>query len=351
MVVTYAAQDLAVVKAWLQDVFGATDVELLIEDRFFELSSVLLDLHVRMDLLDPVPVVPGVKVSTPGSAGAGSVLRRLRSAKSFGKAQDRNEDSLGDNRGGKHVVSTSTNNEINKVNDGSFINSPLDNFGLNDLGSPVAKSCGLQTSFDHTGMGDVGNTVCSPTSSKGGIASAKTGNVNDRDMAGSGALNEHTSMEDVVNTGGVCSSSQDGIASYKVGRGFVFGKKENSKGILNPPVGPFFNVSFSNIASGNPFKKPIASNGGTWNMDGGKSFGSNMHSNQFSIDVDRFAEKLKQGSEEIALKMEYVPSSVCKLENGNRRISFSAEEVCKGGQACSLQLYGYFVGISMDYRV
>nr|GFD32759.1 hypothetical protein [Tanacetum cinerariifolium] len=169
--------------------------------------------------------------------------------------------------------------DINELsNDGSFINSPLDNSSLNDLGSPVAKSCGLQTSFNHTGMGDVGNTVCGPTSSKGGIASAKTGNVNDKDMAGSGALIEHTSIEDVVNTSGFCSSSQDGIASYKVGRGFVFGKKENSKGILNLPVGPFFNVSFSNIASGNPFKKPIASNGGTWNMDEGKSFGSSMRS-------------------------------------------------------------------------
>nr|GFB44613.1 hypothetical protein [Tanacetum cinerariifolium] len=109
--------------------------------------------------------------------------------------------------------------DVNELsNDGSFIKSPLDNSGLNDLGSPVAKSCVLQTSFDHTSMGDVGNTVCGPTSSKGSIAGAKTGNVNDRDMAGSGTLNEHTSMEDVVNTGGVCFSSQDGIASYKVGR-------------------------------------------------------------------------------------------------------------------------------------
>nr|GEZ38817.1 hypothetical protein CTI12_AA318980 [Tanacetum cinerariifolium] len=49
--------------------------------------------------------------------------------------------------------------------------------------------------------------------------------------------------------------------------------------------------------------------------------------------------------------MEYVPSSISKLENGNKRISFSAEEVFKGGQACSLQLYGYFVGTFMDYRV
>nr|GEW08797.1 hypothetical protein [Tanacetum cinerariifolium] len=332
----------------------------------------------------------GVKVSSPGSAGAGFVLRHLHSVKTSGKTRDRNEDSLGDNSGGKRVVSTPMDDEINKVlsnvrsgmlntnlkfsfgyldsdipvyvlnnvsnvnelsNDGSFIKIPLYNFGLNNLGSPVAKSYGLQTSFDHTGMGDIGNTMCGPTSYKGGIASAKTCNMNDRDMAGFGTFNEHTSMEDVVNTGGVCSSSHDGIASYKVGRGFVFGKKENSNGILILPVGPFFNVSFSNITSGNPFKKPIASNGGTCNIDGGKSFGSSMHSNQFYVDGYRFAEKLKQGSEEIALKMEYVPSSVCKLENGNRSISFSAEEVYKGGQACSLQLYGYFVGTSMDYRV
>nr|GFC62327.1 hypothetical protein [Tanacetum cinerariifolium] len=112
----------------------------------------------------------GIKVSTPGSAGAGSVIRCLRSAKSSGKARDRSEDSLRDNRGGKRVVSTPMDDEINKVlsnvrsgmlntnlnfslgcpdsnmpgctlnnvsdvnelsNDGSFIKSPLDNSGLN----------------------------------------------------------------------------------------------------------------------------------------------------------------------------------------------------------------------------
>nr|GFD09373.1 hypothetical protein [Tanacetum cinerariifolium] len=106
--------------------------------------------------------------------------------------KDRSEDFPGDNRGGKRVVSTPMDDEINKVlsnvrsgmlntnlnfslgcpdsnmpgctlnnvsdvnelsNDGSFIKIPLDNFGLNDLGSPVAKSCSLQTSFDHTSKG------------------------------------------------------------------------------------------------------------------------------------------------------------------------------------------------------
>nr|GEZ16883.1 hypothetical protein [Tanacetum cinerariifolium] len=334
----------------------------------------------------------GIKVSTPGSAGAGSVIRCLRSAKSSGKARDRSEDSLRDNRGGiwqdgiasykvgRGFVFGKKENSNGILNPlvGSFFNVSFSNIAL---GNPFKKSIasnggtwnidggksfgssmrsnqfsadvdrfveklkqgskenalkmeyvkvmkvkhrkphrGIKVSTPGSaGAGTVlrrlhsakstgkardrsedspGNTVCGPTSSKGGIAGAKTGIVNDRDMAGSGTLNEHTSMEDVVNTDGVCSSSQDGIASYKVGRGFVFGKKENSNGILNPPVGPFFN-----------------------------------------------------GSEEIALKMEYVPSSVCKLENGNHRISFSTKEVYKGGQACSLQLYGYFVGTSMDYRV
>ncbi|GKG39694.1 hypothetical protein Tco_0463839, partial [Tanacetum coccineum] len=56
-----------------------------------------------------------IKVSTPGSAGAGSVLRRLRTSKVAGKARDRAEGSPGDNRGGMCAVSTPMNDEINRV--------------------------------------------------------------------------------------------------------------------------------------------------------------------------------------------------------------------------------------------
>nr|GFC45158.1 hypothetical protein CTI12_AA318980 [Tanacetum cinerariifolium] len=91
----------------------------------------------------------------------------------------------------------------------------------------------------------------------------------------------------------------------------------------------------------------------TQKKDGIASYkgGSDFEFGKFSANVDRFAEKLKQGSKDLALKMEYMPSSVSKLENGNKRISFSAEEVFKGGQACFLHLYGYFVGTSIDCRV
>ncbi|GKA81933.1 RNA-directed DNA polymerase, eukaryota, reverse transcriptase zinc-binding domain protein, partial [Tanacetum coccineum] len=155
---------------------------------------------------------------------------------------------------------------------------------------------------------------------------------------------------------GCYTSSQDGIASDKGGSGFEFRKNVNSDGILKKPIGPVFNVQFSNVVKGNPFGmssngKGIGTNNGGWNASFGNKFGPTVLSNQYSAVVDRFAEKLKQGSEEMALKMEFTPNSVIKQDNGKRRIEFTAEEIVKGGQACSMQLYGYFVGTSMDYRV
>ncbi|GKD90476.1 hypothetical protein Tco_1365983, partial [Tanacetum coccineum] len=312
------------------------------------------------------------RYTTPGSAGASSVLRRLRSAKVAGKAHDRADGYPSDNRGGKRVVFTPMNDEINKVlsdvksgvlnsnlkfslgcsndnssvcalnnevdvndlsNDGSFIKSPLDS-GMNVESSPVDKSYGLKTSPDHTSMGDIGNASCGFASSKDGIAIAETRILSDREMAGSGNNTEHTSMEDVVSTGVVQDSSQDGIASYKVGSGFKFGKNINASGILKKPDGPLFSVQFGNISNSNPFsKKHVVPIKGVWNDNRIKAFGSSILSNKFSAVVDRFAEKLKQ--ECMATKMEYMPDFVCKLGNGNRRISFTAEEVYKGGQACS----------------
>ncbi|GJW33358.1 hypothetical protein Tco_0053390 [Tanacetum coccineum] len=331
----------------------------------------------------------GIRVSTPGSAGAGSILRHLRSAKASGKAQDRAEDSPGDNRGGKRVVSTPMNDELSKVlsnvrygllnnnlkfalgcsndntfvcglnneyavnelsNDGSFINSPLDNVALNDLNSPVAESYGLKTSHDHTSMGDVGNTGVGNASSKDGIASAETGISSDREMAGPGIISEHTSMEDVVSIGVAQDSSQDGITSHKVGSGFEFGKNMKASGILKKPDGPLFSVQFGSISNSNPFyKKPVVPVKGAWNDKGIKAFGSSIPSNQFSAVVDRFGEKLKQGTEEMATKMEYMPDFVCKLDNGNKRISFTAEEVYKRRPSVFAStlwsFFGYFDGL------
>nr|GFD07148.1 RNA-directed DNA polymerase, eukaryota, reverse transcriptase zinc-binding domain protein [Tanacetum cinerariifolium] len=57
-----------------------------------------------------------IKVSTPGfvSAGAGSLLKRLRSSKVSGKARDRNETSPINNRGGKRAENSHVDDSIYK---------------------------------------------------------------------------------------------------------------------------------------------------------------------------------------------------------------------------------------------
>ncbi|GKA47168.1 hypothetical protein Tco_0740051, partial [Tanacetum coccineum] len=55
--------------------------------------------------------------------------------------------------------------------------------------------------------------------------------------------------------------------------------------------------------------------------------------------------------EDRKLQMKFVPEFVSKHSNGTKRISISVEDIKKGSEACALQLYGYFVGTSVDYRV
>ncbi|PWA95639.1 hypothetical protein CTI12_AA048600 [Artemisia annua] len=278
-----------------------------------------------------------IKVSTPGSAsiGAGSVEKPSFIFSSANSSTSKHVDSHDKAYG----------------NDGSFIKLPLDKNPLDSNQKvPVTKSSGLEPGFDHSGMDDVVNASCGQASSRDGIAIAKTGNS--VDLAGSNQSSEHTHMEGVVKMGVVPTSDLNGITSDKGSGDFEFGKNDKAKDILKKPIGPFFKVQFGVNSLDNPFvKKNVNNIGNNWNSNDVRGFGSTMLSNQFTADVDRFAEKLKQGSEDLALKMEYTPNVVSKMDNGNRRIQFSTEEVYKGGQSCALQLYGYFIGTSMDYRV
>ncbi|GJZ25328.1 RNA-directed DNA polymerase, eukaryota, reverse transcriptase zinc-binding domain protein [Tanacetum coccineum] len=239
-----------------------------------------------------------IKVSTPGSssAGAGSMLKRLRSAKISGKARVRVDSSPLDNRGGKRVVSSPKNDVIKKVlsdvrssaidnfkfaigssidnidakcsmncdsdvnevniglnpiNDGSFIKEPLcpSNDSITDIDSEslVAFSSKLKDSVEPASMGDVGNA-------------------------------SHAHLIPLVST-----------TPAKTGMDFEFGKVDSSKGILKKPSSPLLNVQFGSNIPCNPFVK---------NSNG---LGSKMMSNQYSTAAVSFAEKF-------------------------RRISFSAEE-------------------------
>nr|GFC18043.1 hypothetical protein [Tanacetum cinerariifolium] len=53
MVRTHTGKDLTAIIAWVRGVLGAMDIDLAIEEQFFLLSSISLDLHLKMDFLNP----------------------------------------------------------------------------------------------------------------------------------------------------------------------------------------------------------------------------------------------------------------------------------------------------------
>ncbi|GJZ33432.1 hypothetical protein Tco_0578868 [Tanacetum coccineum] len=306
-----------------------------------------------------------IRVSTPGSAsaGAGSTLRNLQSSKMIGKSRKRIDSPLMDQREGKRINSDSPLNKVlrnlksgaidknlkftigstselsivlkfdisydnTNCNDGSFIKLSLDLRPLdNTQKGLVAESSGLEPGLVHTSMDDGGITSCEQANSRDGITIAKIGNVTGK--VGSDPSIDHISIEDVVSASVGLSSDLDGIASYK-GGDFEFGRNDKSKGILKKPAGPFFKVHFRDNSVCNPFgPKTMNSNGNAWNARGINGFGSTILSNQFSADVDRFAEKLKQGSEEIALKMEYTPNVVVRGNLMRMWRVYGIEEITK----------------------
>ncbi|GJZ34149.1 putative reverse transcriptase domain-containing protein [Tanacetum coccineum] len=184
------------------------------------------------------------------SAGAGLILRLLRSTKVSGKARDRVEGSAVDSRGGKRVSSSPLNNEIKEVlADLNLVKLRLIMLVMEIMvrllrpllnpspcsdreNSPVAKSCGLKTSLDSTSMGDVGSIMCGLASSKDGITIAQTGFLNEKGMAGPSFMSNLASMDDVVSAGIGSHSPMDGISCDKDGDKFEFGKISGSKAML-----------------------------------------------------------------------------------------------------------------------
>jgi hypothetical protein len=87
------------------------------------------------------------------------------------------------------------------------------------------------------------------------------------------------------------------------------------------------------------------------NTIGGGTDDNNKHSEHPNVwkSGSSFADKIKMAAGEGEVKMEFIPP--VKMPDGKKKVCFSAEEIKQGGSAFALQLYGYFVGTSMDYRV
>ncbi|PWA75907.1 hypothetical protein CTI12_AA236950 [Artemisia annua] len=290
------------------------------------------------------------KVLSPGSAsvGAGAILKRLRNSKVEGKGRSRSESSPlvrngkrpnsskspvddvlakvldkiaydknisnqmvfreGSNdsgMSGKKVIKDKSYCSIGE-NDGSFINKPIE---------PVVTDMEVNRESMVDMGDDIGDSV-DPLS-----ISNNTSKLNMAD-------GEHGKDESIRKT---AKDVKDDVGGNST---FVFGDVQRNKGILNrPPVG-LTKVHFG------PSLFYNSSN--VW---------SSCKAGVNAINIESFAEKMKKGAEDRELQMNFVPQFVSTQSDGTKRIAISMEDIKKGSEACALQLYGYFVGTSMDYRV
>ncbi|GJZ75830.1 hypothetical protein Tco_0640295 [Tanacetum coccineum] len=256
------------------------------------------------------------KVSTPGlaSAGAGSLLKWLCSSKMSGKAHVRAESSPSDFRGGKRVVTTPKNDVLKKVLF-DVCSGLINNFKF-DMGNSddCIVNCSLNKDNESYGLSPMNDgsfikdSLC-PTNDY-------VINSNSRSPVAIGCdpkdSVEHVGSIDVGNASHVLPILVDSTAPAMIGMDFEFGKVDSSKVILNKPLGSLLIAQFGSNIPNNPFVRKSVSNSSNenWNSDEGIGFGSKIMSNQYSAVADSFAEKLKKGSEELVLKMEYMSGSV-----------------------------------------
>ncbi|PWA80038.1 hypothetical protein CTI12_AA080440 [Artemisia annua] len=291
-----------------------------------------------------------LKVLSPGSAsvGAGALLKRLRISKKEGKGRNRCESSpivrngkrpnssnapvddvlskvldkiAYDKKITSHMVfREGSNTDASSVkndrklksycsiggNDGSFINSPIEPI----VSEMEVNRDGIMDKVDGLGVNgdpmEVSNNTSKPPM----------------------ADEEHGKVENVGKT------SKD-VKSDVSGRdAFVFGDVKSNKGILNnPPVGK------SKVQFGPSL---FYSSSKPWSAS---KVGVN------AVNIESFAEKMKKGVEDRELQMQFVPQFVSTQSDGTKRIAISVEDIKKGSVECALQLFGYFVGTSMDYRI
>nr|GEY62154.1 hypothetical protein [Tanacetum cinerariifolium] len=227
-----------------------------------------------------------IKVSTPSSSsdGAGHMLTRLRSAKISGKARVRVDSSPLDNRGGRRVVSSPENDVIKKV--------------LSDVRSGAIDNLkfSIGSSIDNI------DSKCSMNCNS---------NVNEVNI-GLNFINDGSFIKEPLcpsNDSVIDIDSESPVAFSSVVKDSVEPARTSDVGML---VMLTLSLWFPLLMLRHEWILRL----GRWialkNLYG---FGSRMMYNQYSTAADSFAEKLKQGVEELVLKIKYMPNSISKLDN------------------------------------
>ncbi|PWA66581.1 hypothetical protein CTI12_AA326130 [Artemisia annua] len=293
-----------------------------------------------------------IKVQSPGSAsaGAGVILMRLRNSKLPGKGRSHYESSplVG---GGKRSNSSNSpiNDALSKVLDRIAVDREISRHMVFREGSNDSNAFGCKVSKDNSDClisGNDGSFINTPLEvSKVEVANNDNG-MELKGEAGDGCVDpcfvsnsasklnvagaEHMEVENTR------KSNKDGEEVGSGDSGFVFGNAQSNKCILNKPIVGLTRVQFGPSLF-------FQSNVWSASKSGFKADGS--------LNIESFAEKMKKGVEDRELQMNFTPQCVSLNSDGAKRIAISVEDIKKVSEACALQLYGYFVGTSMDYRV
>ncbi|PWA85504.1 RNA-directed DNA polymerase, eukaryota, Reverse transcriptase zinc-binding domain protein [Artemisia annua] len=278
-----------------------------------------------------------IRVKSPpsASAGAGSILKRLRSSKLNGKGRSRNSSRNDVRVEGKRSISTPLDDVLTKViekisadkvvssqmkfkegsnvahshysksimidlrrskvhltgnesliseNDGSFINKPIEvvssDKGVGDNQSMGSDKVDIQEDFNMLDANVDPGLVSKDASS--------------HNVAGE----EHVRDENIKKT------NKDGGGGVQGSFEFVFGSKNGVSGILNkPPV----------VLNSVHFGPSLFHRNGSSNVWASKKAGVNAVNSDGSLNIESFAEKMKKGAEDRELLMQYVLQSVSKL--------------------------------------
>ncbi|GJZ70118.1 hypothetical protein Tco_0633668 [Tanacetum coccineum] len=307
----------------------------------------------RKSLKRPKGVRIKVQSHSSASAGAGSVLKCLRSSKIAGKARICNEVSpVNVNRGKRSNSSTvAVDDPLVKVLDRinydkgiseqmTFREGVVDSIKKPDIAvkcNSDEKSSGKHMVTDFDSVVNDGSFINDPVrrvdveNVEQNLRTDKVECREDFNMVDNTLSSDNVGTHNVANIKHIDDAHVRNVDKCVNGDGIL---KKPSVGFSSAHFRPglFHNHKSSNAWSSNKFGVK------NWNAD-------------VSLNIESFAERIKKGVEDRELQMSYVPQFVSKQENGARRIDILVEDIKKGAEACYLQLYGYFVGTSMDYRV
>ncbi|GJR13403.1 putative RNA-directed DNA polymerase [Tanacetum coccineum] len=262
-----------------------------------------------------------IKIQSPGSAsaGAGAILKRLCNSKLVSLGRSRSNNSSDDDTHGKRPNSCS--NPIDDV-----LSKVLDKIAYDkSVSSQMVFSEKVRVNFKASDSGVEKVDFCS---------------IKDPCLVSNDASKSNMADEEHIGVESIRKDNKEGMEGVDGNSGFVFGNVEKNKGILKKPNVGLTRVQFSPSLFYKSNSVWSASNAGV------KSFKPDG-----SLNIESFAEKMRKGVEDRELQMNFALQVVSKVSEGTRRISISLDDIKKGSVECALQIYGYFVGTSMDYRV